>query len=89
MTHPILVTGAAGRVGGVGGFVVEGCSGAACPSAPPSTLPSSANSRTLVNEQTSPSTENGCTTWTSNPCARPAAASVSTLPARPLPYVKS
>ena len=23
MTHPILVTGAAGRVGGVGGLVVE------------------------------------------------------------------
>ena len=35
MTHPILVTGAAGRVGGVGGLVVEAPHhGAACPSSP-------------------------------------------------------
>jgi nucleoside-diphosphate-sugar epimerase len=27
MTHPILVTGAAGRVGGVGGLVVEALQG--------------------------------------------------------------
>jgi len=31
MTHPILVTGAAGRVGGVGGLVVEALSTASSP----------------------------------------------------------
>ena len=34
MTHPVLVTGSAGRVGGVGGLVVGARSGAACPSTP-------------------------------------------------------
>ena len=34
MTHPVLVTGVAGRVGGVGGLVVEALQRRGLPSAP-------------------------------------------------------
>ena len=57
--------------------------------AAPSTRPSTTNSRTFVDEQTSPSTLTGGTTVTPKPCVCPSVVSVCTSPERLAPKVKS